>query len=67
MTATITLGRWVLAGYADGRDATPWLRSPTSLAEYARGGPETQKAKAYWRGFDAALEQAYADAQAVTP
>ena len=50
----------VKAGYADFLNQTPWARCPMTFNEWKEGVQETPESIAYWNGFDAGTEDAYA-------
>ncbi len=54
---------YLVAGYADATNGTPWEHCPTSFDEWRAGAFDTDEALAYWCGFDGGMEQIFANAQ----
>ena len=50
------------AGHADAVAQTPWDRCPITFEDWQTGTADTMESIAYWRGFDATLEDAFSDA-----
>lgn len=58
----MTTSDYLKSGYADFQAHTPWLRSPISFEDWKAGAADTPESIAYWNGFAAATEDAFAKA-----
>lgn len=56
------LASFVIAGYADNQERTPWKRCPVSYEDWRAGANDTPEVLAYWSGWDAANNDAFAKA-----
>ena len=55
---------WMLLGYYDAQEHAPWENAPVDAwDDYTHGRPDDTDARAYWQGFDAAVNDAFASAQ----
>lgn len=58
----MTTSDYIKSGYADAQAETPWTRCPMSFEAWKAGAAETAETTAYWNGFNAAIEDAFAKA-----
>lgn len=56
------LASYVIAGYADNKENTPWDRCPVTYAAWRGGAADTPETLAYWSGWDAFNNDAFAKA-----